>query len=137
MAGRRVVWLYLPVLPADQVRELLGRRDYAAAGPLLELGLRQGAPWAQVAAAQAALLLLHGGWSGSARVVLDANIGKRLSHSSHTHTQPHTPSLRHAECRFEEATAWLERCSPSTFQPSQLFLLFPTYTAAWAQQVGG
>lgn len=30
----------------------------------------------------------------------------------------------------------LERCSPTTFQPSQLFPLFPTYTAAWAQQVG-
>lgn len=31
----------------------------------------------------------------------------------------------------------LEQCSPPTFQPSQLFPLFPTYTAAWAQQVPG
>jgi hypothetical protein len=60
VAGRRLVWLCLPVLPADQARELLGQRDYAAALELIEQGLRQGAAWAQVAAAQAALLLLHG-----------------------------------------------------------------------------
>ena len=40
-----------------------------------------------------------------------------------------------AECRFEEAVECLERCSPAAFQPSQLFPLFPTYTAPWAQQV--
>ena len=40
-----------------------------------------------------------------------------------------------AECQFEEALVCLEQCSPATFQPSQLFPLFPTYTAAWAQQV--
>lgn len=61
VAGRRLVWLCLPVSAADQTRELLSQRDYKAALELIEGGLRQGAPWAQVAAAQAALLLLHGG----------------------------------------------------------------------------
>lgn len=60
VAGRRVVWICLPVSPADQARELLGQRDYGAALELIQAGLAQGAAWAQVAAAQAALLLLHG-----------------------------------------------------------------------------
>lgn len=62
VAGRRIVWLCLPVSAANQARELLSQRDYGAALELIEGGLRQGAPWGQVAAAQAALLLLHGGW---------------------------------------------------------------------------
>ncbi|PRW44437.1 transforming growth factor-beta receptor-associated 1 isoform X1 [Chlorella sorokiniana] len=98
VAGRRLVWLCLPVSAADQTRELLSQRDYETALDLIEGGLRQGAPWAQIAAAQAALLLLH-------------------------------------ECRFEEAVGCLERCSTVTFQPAQLFPLFPSYTAPWAQQV--
>ena len=61
VAGRRLVWLCLPVSAADQTRELLSQRDHEAALELIEGGLLQGAPWAQVAAAQAALLLLHGG----------------------------------------------------------------------------
>ena len=61
VAGRRLVWLCLPVSAADQARELLSQRDFEAALELIEGGLRQGAPWAQAAAAQAALLLLHGG----------------------------------------------------------------------------
>ncbi|KAL4433059.1 hypothetical protein ABPG77_006486 [Micractinium sp. CCAP 211/92] len=97
VAGRRIVWLCLPVSPADQARELLGRGDFGSALELIEAGLAQGASWAQAAAAQAALLLLH-------------------------------------ECRFAEAVRCLEQCSPDTFQPSQLFPLFPTYTARWAQQ---
>ncbi len=60
VAGRRLVWLCLPVSPADQARELLGQREYEAALELIEQGLSRGSPWAQVAAAQAALLLLHG-----------------------------------------------------------------------------
>lgn len=60
VAGRRLAWLCLPVSPADQARELLGQREYEAALELVEQGLRRGSPWAQVAAAQAALLLLHG-----------------------------------------------------------------------------
>ncbi|KAL4428207.1 hypothetical protein ABPG75_002296 [Micractinium tetrahymenae] len=98
VAGRRIVWLCLPVSPADQARELLGKGDFDAALELIEAGLAQGAAWAQAGAAQAALLLLH-------------------------------------ECRFEEAVRCLEQCSPSTFQPAQLFPLFPAYTARWAQQV--
>ncbi len=61
VAGRRLVWLCLPVSAADQTRELLSQRHLEAALELIEGGLRQGAPWAQAAAAQAALLLLHGG----------------------------------------------------------------------------
>lgn len=60
VAGRRLVWLCSPVSPADQARELLAQLDYEAALELTEAGLRQGAAWAQVAAAQAALLLLQG-----------------------------------------------------------------------------
>lgn len=60
VAGRRIVWLFSPVSLAEQARELLAQRDYAAALELIESGVRQGASWAQAAAAQAALLLLHG-----------------------------------------------------------------------------
>lgn len=60
VAGRRIVWLCLPVSPADQARQLLGSRDFEAALQLIEAGLAQGAPWAQAGAAQAALLLLQG-----------------------------------------------------------------------------
>lgn len=60
VAGRRIVWLCLPVSPVDQARELLGRRDFEPALELIEAGLAQGAPWAQAGAAQAALLLLQG-----------------------------------------------------------------------------
>lgn len=60
VAGRRIVWLCLPVSPADQARELLGRGDFGSALEQIEAGLAQGASWAQAAAAQAALLLLHG-----------------------------------------------------------------------------
>lgn len=65
VAGRRLVWLCLPVSAADQTRELLSQRDHEAALELIEGGLLQVAPWAQVAAAQAALLLLHGGLGAS------------------------------------------------------------------------
>lgn len=60
VAGRRIVWLCLPVSPADQARQLLGSRDFEAALQQIEAGLAQGAPWAQAGAAQAALLLLQG-----------------------------------------------------------------------------
>lgn len=40
-----------------------------------------------------------------------------------------------AECRFEEAAGCLDQCSPATFQPTQLFPLFPSYTAPWAREV--
>lgn len=40
-----------------------------------------------------------------------------------------------AECRFEEAASCLDSCSPATFQPTQLFPLFPAYTSAWASEV--
>ena len=39
-----------------------------------------------------------------------------------------------AEARFEDAMAILPRCSLSLFQPMELFPLFPTITAAWADQ---
>ncbi|KAI3428666.1 hypothetical protein D9Q98_007489 [Chlorella vulgaris] len=100
VAGRRLVWLCMPVSAADQARELLGLREFEAAEELIERGLLQGAAWALVAAAQAALLLLH-------------------------------------ECRFEEAVRYLDRCPPSTFQPRQLFPLFPSYTAAWTGEHAG
>ena len=70
VAGRRLVWLCLPVPPEDQARELLARGDHEAAAPLIEAGLQQGAGWAQVAAAQAALLLLQGELGGLCVVVL-------------------------------------------------------------------
>jgi hypothetical protein len=60
VAGRRLVWLCVPVSPADQARELLGQRQFEPALELVQRGLRRGAAWAQAAAAQAALLLLHG-----------------------------------------------------------------------------
>lgn len=60
VAGRRIVWLCQPVPAADQAWELLGQHEYEAALELVEGGLQRGEAWAQVAAAQAALLLLHG-----------------------------------------------------------------------------
>ena len=61
VAGAQGVWLCLPVSLEQQVRELLLRREYGRGLELTDQGFRQGAPWADVACAQAALLLLHGG----------------------------------------------------------------------------
>lgn len=61
LASGRSVWLCLPVSLEDQVRELLARHEYAGALEAMELAFRQGAPWAETACAQAALLLLQGG----------------------------------------------------------------------------
>lgn len=70
LAGRSVAWACLPVSPEEQAAELLGRREYGDAMALIEGGLRQGARWAAVASAQAALCMLHGaqgrGWVGGA-----------------------------------------------------------------------
>ena len=155
VAGRRLVWLCSPVPPADQARELLAQGDYAAALELIQAGLRQGAAWAQVAAAQAALLLLHGegrrlaGRAGPWHRARLPHVAARLRTcaSQHPHVVPrlaHTcpparPPARPpaAECRFEEALGCLEAVSPATFQPSQLFPLFPAYAAPWAQQARG
>ena len=40
-----------------------------------------------------------------------------------------------AEARFEDAMRILPRCSPSLFQPMELFPLFPGVTAPWADQL--
>ena len=40
-----------------------------------------------------------------------------------------------AELKFDEAMRNLLRCSLSLFQPVELFPLFPTVTAPWADQV--
>lgn len=138
VAGRRLVWLCSPVSPADQARELLAQGDYTAALDLIQGGLHQGAAWAQVAAAQAALLLLHGeagGAAGQAGAHCRKPAGlcccaRRVKLS----TRATCPPTRLAECRFEEALRCLDAVSPSTFQPAQLFPLFPSYTAPWAQQ---
>ena len=44
---------------------------------------------------------------------------------------PRAPARSDADCRFDEAVACLESCSPACFQPAQLFPLFPAYTEAW------
>lgn len=49
----------------------------------------------------------------------------------------HASACLPAECRFEEAVRYLDRCPPSTFQPRQLFPLFPSYTAAWTGEHAG
>jgi hypothetical protein len=36
------------------------------------------------------------------------------------------------DCDFDRAFAALDRCTPSAFQPAQLFDLFPEHTARWA-----
>jgi hypothetical protein len=75
-------------------------------------------------------VLVHGGKSASQGLLY---FFPRLPPACLSATSPH-PACP-AECRFEEALGCLEQCSPATFQPSQLFPLFPSYTAAWAQQV--
>lgn len=40
-----------------------------------------------------------------------------------------------AELRFEEAMRILPQCSLSLFQPMELFPLFPSITAPWADQL--
>lgn len=44
-------------------------------------------------------------------------------------------TLANAEARFEDAMRILPRCSPSLFQPMELFPLFPGVTALWADQL--
>jgi hypothetical protein len=60
VAGRHKVWALVPLPPVRQARELLQRRDYAAAAELAGEAAGRGEAWAEEAYAQAALLLVSG-----------------------------------------------------------------------------
>lgn len=45
------------------------------------------------------------------------------------------PALLTAELRFEDSMRLLPQCSLSLFQPMELFPLFPSVTARWADEL--
>lgn len=97
-SGLQKVMLFQPIALDEQAKDLLRAGQYEQALNLANVCAADGAPWAETAFAQTALMLLH-------------------------------------ELRFEDAMRILPQCSLSLFQPMELFPLFPSITAPWADQL--